>query len=253
VSHLVLSKNLFGSKTAKRGFEISSRLTIGSPVKIIQDSPKEDYILCTDCEMYFSVLESISSDTFINWKSKIACGHFTQKEFSDSLSIVLYSSENKAAIRLFIYSIFWRTSISSHSLFQNITIRPDLEDELRLSLLSYRATKRTLFLENVNDPTLLKLFPIAIITAKSFESDTSNVLFVPFFNNVYRLVVDKFSFILFKSANEIPVDFFKSSSNFQINDCRIIVFSEKLWSDTIVKPVIDIMAEKVIKNRQLNK
>jgi hypothetical protein len=252
-SHILpkfLSKNLFGHKTVKRGFEISSTHTLGKSPKIVQDSPKEDYILCPDCEMYFSILESISRDTFINWKSKISSDNFTQKTLSSFLSIVYYASENKAAIRLFIYSIYWRTSISSHPLFQNINLVKDIEEELRQSLISYKATKQSDFLTNANSTNLIKLFPIAIITADSFKSETSNVLFVPFFNNVYRLIVDKFSFLLFKNLNEIPVDFFKSNSNFEINDCRIIVLSEKLWLNTILKPVFDLIAEEVVKNGQ---
>lgn len=110
--------------------------------------------------------------------------------------------------------------------------------------------KQSDFLANANSTNSIKLFPVAIITADSFKSETSNVLFVPFFNEVYRLVVDKFSFLLFKNLNEIPVEFFKSTSNFQIHDCRIIVFSEKLWADTILKPVFDLIAEEVVKNEQ---
>ena len=65
------------------------------------------------------------------------------------------------------------------------------------------------------------------------------MLFVPFSHNPYCIVVDRFSFMLFEATDEIKQNFMKAFSNIKIDDCRMMIFSEQLWHDTILKkPVV---------------
>jgi hypothetical protein len=246
-----LSTNFLGAKgTPRKGFDLSSDKVLDSKPKVIQDSPKEDYILCEECEAYFSVLEGIASDTFINWQSKVDKGEYSLNPIIDGLDIVECNTADKKTIHLFIYSIFWRVSISEIDLFENIKITADFEEELRTTLMAYRQSKRVDYLNILNSTPNFKIFPNSIITAKSFIDETANMLFAPFSFDPYCLVVDRFSLMLFRKQNEIKADFIKAFSNLTSNDCRIMIFSEQLWYDTILKRPFELLAKQALDRKK---
>jgi hypothetical protein len=242
-----ISTNFLGNKgTPRRGFDLSSDKILDGKPKIIQDAPKEDYILCEECEAYFSVLEGISSDTFINWQTKVEHGEYTLNHVIDGLDIVECNTADKATMYLLIYSIFWRVSVSEIDLFENIKLVPDFEEELRTTLLTYRNGKKTNYLSALNAAPNFKIFPTSIITANSFIDETANMLFAPFSYDPYCLVVDRFSFMLFRAAEEIKIDFIEAFSNLTIDNCRIMIFSKQLWHDTILKKPFELLANQAI-------
>lgn len=245
-----LSTNFLGEKgKPRRGYDLSSDKILVQKPKIIQDSPKEDYILCEECEAFFGVLEGIASDTFINWQAKVDRGEFSLKKVIDGLEIVECNTADKKTIHLFNYSVFWRVSISGIDLFENVKIAQDFEEELRTILLRYKQTKRANYLSALAATKSFKIFPTSIITGKSFIDETANMLFAPFSYDPYCLVVDRFSFMLFKSADEIKIDFIKAFSNMKIEDCRMMVFSEQLWHDTILKKPYELLAGQAIERK----
>ena len=246
-----LSTNFLGPKgTARRGFDLSSNKILESKPAIIQDSPKEDYILCEECEAYFGVLEGISSDTFINWQAKVHSGEYSLNAIIDGLDILECNTANKGTIHLFIYSIFWRVSISEIDLFENVKIAPDFEEELRIILMSYRQPKRTDYLNAITTSPNFKIFPTSIITAKSFIDETANILFVPFSYDPYCIVVDRFSFTLLRTAEEIKIDFIRAFCNLTIADCRMMIFSEQIWHDTILKKPFELFVKQAIDSKK---
>ena len=246
-----LSTNFLGAKgTPRKGFDLSSEKILDSKPKVIQDSPKEDYILCEECEAYFSVLEGIASDTFINWQAHVDKGEYSLKHIIYGLDIVECNTADKRTIHLFIYSIFWRVSISGIDLFENIKIAQDFEDELRTTLMSYRQSKRADYLNVLNAITNFKIFPTSIMTAESFIDETANMLFAPFSYDPYCLVVDRFSLMLFRTPDEIKIDFIRAFSNLKIDDCRLMIFSEQLWHDTILKRPFELLAKQAIDRKK---
>lgn len=247
-----LSTNFLGAKgTTRKGFDLSSDKILDYKPKVIQDSPKEDYILCKECEAYFSVLEGIASDTFINWQTKVDKGEYSlNPTIHYGLEVVECSTADKRTLHLLIYSIFWRVSISEIDLFENIKIAPDFEEELRATLMAYRQSKRVDYLNALNAAPNFKIFPNTIITAKSFIDEASNILFAPFSFDPYCLVVDRFSLMLFGTPGEIKIDIIKTFSNLTNNDCRIMIFSEQLWHDTILKRPFELLAKQAIDRKR---
>jgi hypothetical protein len=246
-----LSTNFLGAKgTPRKGFDLSSDKVLDSKPKVIQDSPKEDYILCEECEAYFSILEGIASDTFINWQNKVDKGEYSLNPIIDGLDIVECNTADKKTIHLFIYSIFWRVSISGIDFFENIKIEADFEEELRTTLMTYRQSKRVDYLNALNAILNLKIFPNSIITAKSFIDETANMLFAPFSFDPYCLVIDRFSLMLFRTPDEIKIDFIRAFSNLTIDDCRIMIFSEQLWHETILKRPFEFLAKQALDRRK---
>lgn len=240
-----LSTKFLGAKgKTHRGFDLSSEDILNHKPKVIQDSPKEDYILCEECEAYFAVLEGITSDTFINWKTKVDKGEYSLNPINEELDIVECNTADKRSIQLLIYSIFWRVSISEIDLFENVKIAQEFEDELRRTLMIYRHSKRVDYLSALNAIHNFKVFPTSIITAKSFKDETANILFAPFSYAPYCLVIDRFSLMLHRTIDEIETDIIMTLSNLTISDCRIMIFSEQLWYDTIVKKPFELLAKQ---------
>jgi len=240
-----LSTKFLGAKSkSRRGFDLSSDTILNIKPKVIQDSPKEDYILCEECEAYFGVLEGIASDTFINWQAKVDKGEYSLNPINEELDIVECNTADKRSIQLLIYSIFWRVSISEIDLFENVKIAQDFEEKLRTRLMSYRKSNRADYLRVLNTTPNFKVFPTSIITANSFKDQTANMLFAPFSYAPYFLVVDRFSLLLFRTIDEIEIDSIMVFSNLTINDCRIMIFSEQLWYDTILKIPFELLVKQ---------
>ncbi|MBN8837067.1 MAG: hypothetical protein J0I09_07400 [Sphingobacteriia bacterium] len=50
-------------------------------------------------------------------------------------------------------------------------------------------------------------------------------------------------------CNEIKIDFIKAFSNLKIDDCRMMVFSDQLWHDTILKKPYELLAKQAIERK----
>lgn len=194
----------------------------------MQDSPKERYILCEECEAFFSVLEGIASDTFINWKFKVGNDQYSMNKVIDGLDIVECNTADKKTVFLFIYSIFWRVSVSAIEDFKNLKISNDFEEELRRTLMAYKQINKADYLSTLGVTPVFEIFPSTIMTAKSFIDETANILFAPFSYDPNCITVDRFKFMLFRMVDDVKPDIFKSLSNLKIDDCRIMIFSEKV-------------------------
>ncbi len=64
------------------------------------------------------------------------------------------------------------------------------------------------------------------------------------------LFANRYSFMLFKTAEEIKIDFVRAFSNLTQNDCRMMIFSEQLWYDTILKKPYELFAKQAIENKK---
>lgn len=250
-SHILpkfLTRGFLGEK--RRGFRISSHKILRQKPRITQDSPKENYLLCDECEAYFGVIEGITSGVFTNWRGRLNNGDFISKPVIPGVSILECNNIDHRVVYLLIYSIFWRVSISEDGLFREYKLDPTFEDELRLLLLRYKQTKKSDFINSLDQAPNVNIFPVTIITAESFIDETANILFAPLSRDPYCLVVDKFSFMLSRTNADIDIDFFRSCTNFAVNECKMLVFSPQLWYNSILKEPFRIMAEQAVKENK---
>lgn len=251
-SHILsrfISTNFLGPKgPGRKGFEFSSETILEKKPKTIQDSPKENYILCDECEAYFSILEGQASDTFTQWEAKVNTGAFKRNTIEPYLDIVECITADPAITRLFIYSLFWRASISNHNLFIDYRLAPEFEEEIRQVLLTHKALTKDDFLKGIHN-TPPAIYPFSMITAKSFADETANFVAALYSYDPYCLLVDRFSFMLFRNADQIKIDFIKAFSNVTNHDCRIMVFSEELWNTLMIKKPIQLVMDQAKKNQ----
>ncbi len=247
-SHILskfISTNFLGPKGAPRkGYEISSETALEKKPKTIQDSAKESHILCDECEEYFSVIEGLSSDTFANWQEKVTKGEFVQTTQADFLEVVECTTSDPAIIRIFVYSLFWRASVSNHGLFENFKLEASFEEKIRQILIEFKAVTRTDFINALKANPSHTVYPFSIITAKTFKDETSNFLLALPNADPYTLLVDRFSFILYSNALLLAEDPLKAFGNNKPTDCRMMIFGEDFWFKMMVEKPAELFAEQ---------
>ena len=132
-SHIIpkfLAKRLFESTKPRHSIHINRK---GKGRKI-QDTPKENFILCKQCEKRLEHLETLTSrkitsiNNYNNLKDKFSIKKYGRNKILECLTI------NPIEFKSFIYSIVWRASISSLPEFETFKLDKTTEKELRIFL-----------------------------------------------------------------------------------------------------------------------
>lgn len=247
-SHILpkfMTKSILGTSNQKAGYILQSSKPFDKSK--VQDSPKEDFILCESCEKYFEILETYVSQRLHNrlWDVR------KNNEFEDHINndgIRWRSSKqiNINVFKLFLFSILWRSSISSHPLFNLYKISEEEKDVFRAELMKFRVSQQKELLEKVENENIINIFYI-ILTCQGFGDETKNVIFPysdtgsphSFYLNRYLIF---FSFTNF-SLNQL--DFLV---NFQNNNLNIGFLSPESWQgflDNLVEFYSRIAVENI--------
>jgi len=229
---------LGGNGKPRRGHKIGEKRN-----GIMQDSPKEDYILCDGCESYLGLVESISAPVFREWSAKVAAGEFTERTVYDFFKIVDCLSSNSSIVRLLVYSIFWRVSISSVPLFDDYRIDSKIEENLRLAVLAKKSTTSSELRDMILNEQL-PVYPYTAMTAPSFADGTANILMALVSQIPAVLHVDRFVFVLYGSAFDVPTGLLGEFANVDNSDCKIAVVPEAVWHEQMVQRPLLMAAEQ---------
>lgn len=104
--------------------------------KYIQSGIHQKAFLCKQCESKLSAIERYASNNLFNFflenqDSQVSneCKDFIHEQFFIQCLNVDYNS-----FKLFLESLLWRASVSSHPFFKNFKIGQCHEEELRISL-----------------------------------------------------------------------------------------------------------------------
>jgi hypothetical protein len=255
-SHILprfISTGFLGAKGAPRkGFLLNGKNELTAKPKSVQDSPKENYILCDECETYFSLLETASAPSLKFWQAKVIDGNFKEVTIKPYLKLVQLNAPDPVVMRLLVYSMFWRASISSLETFADYKLDPHLEESLRTNLLEFKALN-TADLDANLKAKKIGLHPYASMTAGAFRDETANVLAAINPGNPASLHVDKFGFYIFKTEEDLKGNFLADFSNLKENDAQIMVVSEQLWYDVMVRRPLDMAAEQAKRNLENSK
>lgn len=250
-SHILprfISTGFFGAKGAqRRGFAFNGENELSLKPRAVQDSPKENYILCDECEYYFSLLETASAPSLKFWKAKVASGKFKKTNIKSYLKVVEMATPNPVIMRLLVYSMFWRATVSSLEIFQDYVLDPGLTESLRSTLLEFKALTNSDLDANLKARNIT-MHPYTIITAESYKDETANVLAAINSGNPASLNVDKFGFILFKAEGDISEQVMADFSNAKLNENQIMVVSEHLWEEVMVRRPLEMVAQQARKN-----
>lgn len=121
---------------------------------ITQDASKESHILCTECEMYFSALESHFGLTVKSHVEKgIETKDFVLNKFEKivgnevrTATVYTCTRASPLMLQLFVESLLYRIHISSGD-YAGYTFNEDLAESLRMNLLKFKSTKGSIVLE----------------------------------------------------------------------------------------------------------
>jgi hypothetical protein len=131
--------------------------------KPIQDSPKEDHILCPSCESKIGLMERYFANSFYSvFEHKDQWNSIPEMNSSEGYKTKHINDVDYEKVKLMIYSMAFRASISSLEYFLDLKIKESTQERLRRIL---------------NSETAFEDFPITIITPKSDFDKTRNYIY----------------------------------------------------------------------------
>lgn len=105
--------------------------------KKVQSGAYEEYILCPDCDNnILSKLERYANNYLYSQPCRTNAVNFEQVENGHGIKAIRCKNIDYKGFKLFLESLIWRASISSHVFFQNFKLSTNQEEELRVSLLN---------------------------------------------------------------------------------------------------------------------
>lgn len=234
-SHIIsklLGKGLFGTK--RKAFVMSSDKMDRKP-RIVQDIPKEDFILCPSCEKYFGFLESYFKAKCYDklWDSKYR-HDFPISHIEVDMKLLECSKVDPTFFTLFIYSIVWRTFITSNSHFSHLHVNRLITEGLRKSLLTYKSSSLTQLINKVNaNPGQLFPSKFLLFTSDSFSDPTMNPFIILPSANPYYYFLNKFQLVM-SFDNNRKQNIFLNNNTVPLNHrIRIAKLSENHWVQVI--------------------
>ena len=246
-SHIIpkfMSKSLFENTKPRHSIVINKKGKINN----IQDTPKENNIFCSNCEKRIEIIETYFSRKIVdihnykNLKENFELKKIGNQEYLSCNNI------NPKAFKIFIYSLIWRTSISSLSEFKKFKISVEIEEELRSFIdLNLKNSHKEL-LKNFN---LIKKTPkYHICVFKPLvKSSISRGIFTTYntSENSHILLIVDFAIYFFSSENHID-NTFRFFSNNQ-NEKIIIPLAElDKWEE-----LNKIIVHQMLNNDNINK
>lgn len=174
-SHIVskfLCTRLFESTSPRHTLMIGK----GGENRKLQDTPKENYILCSTCEKKIEVIETyfakIITDihNYINLPEK-----FTFINKGQHPKYLECKDLNPTLFKLFIYSLIWRVSISSCTEFIKFKLLKDIEEELRHFLNSSLTESHQTLMESANRITNIPNYHLCFLKPMTKSEDTRGI------------------------------------------------------------------------------
>ncbi len=197
-----------------------------------QDSPKEDYILCSQCE---SLLDRkyenyFASDVLKRLDNRKEYFNVQVKDFHYRV----YYRIDYILFKKFVYSLVLRAHISELPLFKDFSIPNVFYKEIKRSLL-----EDTYFID----------YPLYIFTCRKNEHLTGNqILAEHIVNHIYNLHANEFLFIFDFDDSVNFLKLFIDSKNYQNTSIRICDLDYRSWRRWLDE-TYNIMNKKKVRNQ----
>lgn len=196
-----------------------------------QSGAHERNILCKDCETKLSQLERYPNNNFYSKSYRISKENFEHVTNSDGGNIIRCKNIDYDKFKLFLESLIWRASISSHQLFKNFKLLSQEEEKLRNSLDS---------LNPLNEDD----FVCFLYTYNDLEHvNTDLVIINPVKNGMGSFVINQFIYTVFIDKTEF-VHSVKELILSKNNEMGIAKLPEGEWTKLRIKLVELILTNK---------
>jgi hypothetical protein len=196
-------KSILGSDNQKEGYLVSS--VADKLGEKIQDSPKEDFIFCSECEAKFSIIERYVANAFYNkYNNPSFLSEFpVVKGVDDGFDVMLAENVNPIMFKLFIYSLLWRASISSHPVFSTFKLKATDAENLRMLLNAYLHSNEAVMSKFCDKNAMaFEHLPFNIVTTLAPIDTTANMI-APFDagDNKVLLFANEFMIVIYLDWN----------------------------------------------------
>lgn len=165
-SHVIpsfITKGLLMTGDRAKGYTFSTD-SVDKRSKPVQSSDKQDFILCNDCEAYFSVLETVFCNKLHNPIVDIR----KQEQFEwieePEQRIIQLINYNSLAIRLFLTSILWRCAVCNTHTVHRFVLEEATVEAMRVCLVEFRSHGITEFNNRIEDKQLTFPFNFDLTT-----------------------------------------------------------------------------------------
>jgi hypothetical protein len=229
-SHIIpkfMCKGLFEDTKPRHSIAINNK----GKSRNIQDTPKENNILCSNCEKRIEIIETYFARKIIDIHNyKNLKNNFEVKKISNQ-EYLCCETINPKAFKLFIYTIIWRTSISSLNEFMKFKIEENIEEEIRIFLNSNLKNTHKELLENFDKIELTPKYDFCIFKP-IVKSNQSRGIFTTYntSENSHILLIVDFAIYFFTSEKNID-NTFKYFSNSQNEKVLIPLAEIEKWNE----------------------
>lgn len=236
-SHIVpkyILKSILESDTGiKRAYLTASNLG-HKPLEKKQDSPKELFLLCIDCEKKLENIETYCSSR-IKLPSKTQFDASEQIEIikiEDGLDKIIYRNVNANIYTLLVLSILWRLSASSFKAFEKFKLKNNEFEATRQLLNQRTSVDYKKFIDLNNSPINYK-FSYVLLTSEHDTRKLKRVLSVlPSCINPYYIILGEF--ILIANYENMYWDkHFRGFFNHKIDNIIVSRINGDSWEETL--------------------
>lgn len=216
----------------RKGYKISTKTGLNKRPE--QDSPKEDFIFCPDCE---SLLDN-------DYESPFAKHYYNDRDNPRSFFNViirnhhvyrLYYKLDYELFNTFFYSTIFRASISNHENFKNYSLPKDILEKIRKIIIKELPFQQ---------------LPLYVFTCPLNPHPTGNFIGALSYNgNIHFIGINEYILILDLSSNKIFKKFFKGINNPKYNSVRILTLPYNYWNSWIKETIFGTILDRMYKNK----
>jgi hypothetical protein len=213
----------------------------GSP-QTVQNSPKEDYIVCPDCEQYFNCLETIYCNLIHRkLRDNRFQDNFEDVKINDGWTVRKSLEANQLAVCLLMQSIFWRCHVSDHAVFYDFRLPIDAFRQIEQQLIKFKAGKQKDLLEKIeNDGSRFNLFPYVVFAPQSMSSAShSSIGTLAPYQEPFSLLTGDYVLVLYTEAIIDPE--ILHLSNYEYDYVKTVLIDEDSWH-TLSQSVVQFAA-----------
>ena len=228
-SHLIpkfLGNGIFEGSKPRQGILINRY----GRTSRIQDTFKEDYILCDDCEKGISIFETYCSLRLERFNNIRFCNQFKHNKIGNFEYVDCMDINNKI-FNLLIYSIIWRVSISQKDEFGALKLNVADEENLRLKLNNFITKSQSELFEKLDGFKHIPNHSHVLIRPNKKLRPPGSMLAVASNNDfVHQLfIVDYLLFYITDSS--LLVSEFKMIDNNMDRNTRLGIANSERWKN----------------------
>jgi hypothetical protein len=197
----------------------------------VQDTPKEDFILCTTCERRIEVLETHFAraiEEIHNYKNspqKFKLLQIGTQQYIECNDI------HPTLFKLFLYSLIWRASISSLFEFLPFKLIKQHEERIREFLNGSLTTDKNLLFTRLNNITNIPLYHSCIIKPKEKSASSRGIFSISSMSDSAHVLL-LIDFAIFFYTDETSIgDVLEKFSNKQNEKVIVTIGETEPWLD----------------------